>query len=386
MLSMDDDKDDRLSKKPVFVKKCRSVEAVEGDDVSILCEVIGDPKPDVTFQRDFLNPDYYLHSERLLRVGDGPQYRLRLACVKLEDTGCYTIQAKNEYGDATAAVSLQVFAKGQGKEEAMSYLKKNNAASFHTLPLVVQPLQDMYCSERDAVTFECHIESEPAPMVRWEHKGTVLEPGSDFKQEVVGQVVKLHIANVYPEDEGTYTCVAYTDSGKAESKAFLTVTLADDKENDVTVQLGGTEDRPAILRGRRSTSRACSAPVGSPPPMRRRRDPDREHKTKFKKKLQSPKFYSIPHNKICEVGDKARFSCSIAGHPTPDVTWDKDGTTIYPEHDKYTIEEKDDFYVLEIHDVQNRDAGLYRVTVENCVGRIQHSAKLDIIISGISGL
>ena len=45
----------RISQKPVFVKKCRSMEAVEGDDVKILCEVIGDPKPDVVFRRDFLN-------------------------------------------------------------------------------------------------------------------------------------------------------------------------------------------------------------------------------------------------------------------------------------------------------------------------------------------
>ena len=38
----------------MFVKKPRSSEAYEGDTVIICCEVIGDPKPDVVWLRDFL--------------------------------------------------------------------------------------------------------------------------------------------------------------------------------------------------------------------------------------------------------------------------------------------------------------------------------------------
>jgi len=38
----------------MFVKKPRSSEAFEGDMVIIMCEVIGDPKPEVVWLRDFL--------------------------------------------------------------------------------------------------------------------------------------------------------------------------------------------------------------------------------------------------------------------------------------------------------------------------------------------
>lgn len=38
----------------MFVKKPRSSDAYEGDTVIIHCEVIGDPKPDVVWLRDFL--------------------------------------------------------------------------------------------------------------------------------------------------------------------------------------------------------------------------------------------------------------------------------------------------------------------------------------------
>ena len=38
----------------MFITKPRSSNAVEGDTVFIECEVIGDPKPEVYWLRDFL--------------------------------------------------------------------------------------------------------------------------------------------------------------------------------------------------------------------------------------------------------------------------------------------------------------------------------------------
>lgn len=38
----------------MFIKKPRSTNAYEGDTVIIMCEVIGDPKPEVVWLRDFL--------------------------------------------------------------------------------------------------------------------------------------------------------------------------------------------------------------------------------------------------------------------------------------------------------------------------------------------
>ena len=42
----------------MFVKKPRSSEACEGDTVIIYCEVVGDPKPDVVWLRDFLKVNF----------------------------------------------------------------------------------------------------------------------------------------------------------------------------------------------------------------------------------------------------------------------------------------------------------------------------------------
>lgn len=47
------------SKEPQFVKKPRSFEAYEGDTVIIDCEVIGDPRPEIVWLRDFLKVSDY---------------------------------------------------------------------------------------------------------------------------------------------------------------------------------------------------------------------------------------------------------------------------------------------------------------------------------------
>jgi hypothetical protein len=75
----------RYSKEPMFVKKPRSSEAYEGDTVIICCEVIGDPKPDVVWLRDFLKVSgsdiIYIHTLSLckfLHVVENWRRRIRV--------------------------------------------------------------------------------------------------------------------------------------------------------------------------------------------------------------------------------------------------------------------------------------------------------------------
>lgn len=97
-------------------------------------------------------------------------------------------------------------------------------------------------------------------------------------------------------------------------------------------------------------------------------------------RFQAPKFYSVPHNRVCEEGETVRFQCAIAGHPIPWSTWDKDGIIVTPST-RFTIKERDDLRYLEIEEVCFEDAGLYRITLENDYGRIEATARLDIIKS-----
>lgn len=95
-------------------------------------------------------------------------------------------------------------------------------------------------------------------------------------------------------------------------------------------------------------------------------------------RFSAPKFYSVPHNRVCEEGETVRFQCAIAGYPPPWSTWDKDGIIVTPSQ-RMTIKERDDLRFLEIEEVTQEDAGLYRITLENDYGRIEATARLDII-------
>ncbi|XP_036332534.1 muscle M-line assembly protein unc-89-like [Rhagoletis pomonella] len=73
-----------------------------------------------------------------------------------------------------------------------------------------------------------------------------------------------------------------------------------------------------------------------------------------------------------------RFQCAIAGHPTPWSTWDKEGIIVTPTA-RIAVKEVDDLRFLEIDEVTFDDAGLYRITLENDYGRIEATARLDVI-------
>ncbi|XP_025602051.2 titin homolog isoform X2 [Athalia rosae] len=210
------------SKEPLFVTKPLSTDAVEGDTVIILCEVVGDPKPDVMWLRDFLRPDYYRDAPHFRRVGEGPQYRLEIPYAKLDFTGTYTVIAKNCHGEAKAIISLQIYAKGQGKEDSMDQASVKHGKVV-TLPIVKRELKDLRCCDGDAVSLECKVHATPAPDIRWEKDGRLLPLGGDFASFFDGETARLSIQHIYPEDEGEYTCVAYNDLGKAFTSACLVV-------------------------------------------------------------------------------------------------------------------------------------------------------------------
>lgn len=94
-----------------------------------------------------------------------------------------------------------------------------------------------------------------------------------------------------------------------------------------------------------------------------------------------PKFYAAPHSRVVEEGESVVFQCAIAGVPTPWSTWDKDGH-IVTQTTRLTLKERGDLRVLEIQEVTFEDAGLYRITLENDYGRIEATARLDVISNG----
>ncbi|XP_065350381.1 titin homolog isoform X16 [Cloeon dipterum] len=378
---------DLYSKEPKFVTKPRSTSAVEGDTVIIHCEVIGDPKPEVVWLRDFLRPEIYKDAPHFRRVGDGPEYCLEIPCAKLDFTGAYSVIAKNCYGEAKAVISLQITAKGM-EELSRDHHRPVTHSKVQTLPSITRSLRDRRCCDGDTVTFECGLAPTPEqPDVRWEKDAKPLVIEGDLVAEQDSTFARLTILQVYPEDEGEYTCVVRSELGKVTTSACLIVDVPEEKEALLSGQLSRPPGLLSTESTPRSTPRTTPSRSKSPSMPRRSRarsalDQDTAGANAVNKrhrlKAAPPKFYAIPHNKVVEEGATVRFQCAIAGHPTPWVTWDKDGLILTPSR-RLTIKEKDDLRIVEISEVTVEDAGLYRVTLENDVGRVEASARLDVI-------
>ncbi|XP_045034081.1 myosin light chain kinase, smooth muscle isoform X2 [Daphnia magna] len=396
-ISSDHDNIGETSVAPRFVQK--PTEFVEGDALVVVCEVLGDPKPEVIWLRDWLNPPGCQHADRFVSEADAPVYKLTVPCVQLDFSATYSVVARNLHGEAKAAISLQVYVHGgqgrQGSSESVgSSASVGRSTTFSRVlaaPTVVQPLRHLRCCDGDTVTFECRFNGQPETagsiQIHWLRGGKLLRLCKDFSAELKAEegVVRLSIRRVYPEDEGEYTCVAYNELGSDSTSACLIVDVADDKENDLMVQL---DSRPAGTVSARATPRTTPSrtirsvsPINSKAATQQQQQQQQQQKSRVRK--VPPKFYSVPHNKIAETGETVRFQCNVGGNPSPRVTWDRDNIAIKPETiapaGRVSIEERDDVRVLEIRNVTSEDAGLYRITVENELGRIQANARLDIL-------
>nr|XP_044249283.1 muscle M-line assembly protein unc-89 isoform X4 [Drosophila takahashii] len=373
------------SKEPLFVVKPRSSEAYEGDNVIIFCEVVGDPKPEVVWLRDFLNPEYYKDAPHFRRIGDGPEYRLEIPSAKLDFTGTYSVIASNCHGEAKAVISLQIFAKDILNKSRMDKVHTRHG-NIETLPRFVRNLRNLRCCDGDAISLECHVEADPEPFIIWEKDGHVVPSDRDYVMSFDGTKATLSIPRVYPEDEGEYTCVAKNSVGRSLSSACIIVDVPEEKENMLSRQL----TRPSGLLSAHSTPRSTprSTPARSFSPLRlsyRTSSIDlsgisERRRSDARNAITAPKFLAIPYNRVVEEGDSVRFQCAISGHPTPWATWDKDGLIVTPTP-RIAVKEIDDLRIIEIDEVSFDDAGLYRVTLENDFGRIEATARLDVIRS-----
>lgn len=85
-------------------------------------------------------------------------------------------------------------------------------------------LQPIHTPDGSTVQFECQVEGVPRPQITWFRQTAVIKPSTDFQMYYDDDnVATLIIREVFPEDAGTFTCVAKNISGFASSTTELIV-------------------------------------------------------------------------------------------------------------------------------------------------------------------
>ena len=79
-------------------------------------------------------------------------------------------------------------------------------------------------------------------------------------------------------------------------------------------------------------------------------------------------------------GDDVKFECLVSS-TRAETTWDKDKRRLTNEtiNSRIYTKEEDDLRILEIRNVTQEDAGVYRIVLENQDGRIDANVRLDVL-------
>lgn len=154
-------------------------------NVSLLCLVDGQPKPNITWTMPLsFDPSRHQYNS--------DRSQLSILSVIREDYGQYVCTAINKIGESTATITLHVF-------EA---------------PEVFVSIEQQSVSVGDQVSVSCNVSGHPQPELHWLSKLNGQAIGQDSGRVHVVDGV-LMIDDIVPSDGGLYSCMAVSSSGNA---------------------------------------------------------------------------------------------------------------------------------------------------------------------------
>lgn len=382
----------------------RPVVAQCGTDATLRCQIGGDPRPDVIWERknvQILTEGRYKLSE------DGKAYLLTITGVTEQDAGQYICKARNSIGETYAAASLKVEGEAPQQEGEQKQLgvngvkqpvKENGELEEHlngycTMQngehskengevlngehkwnskfsekheevdftsddrprFLIKPLSLRVDRGEDAA-FSCKIWGTPLPEVVWEKDGKKLNDIFESSHFSVnnqdGGWFQLKIYRTRMPDKGVYTCKAVNCNGEALAGAVLLVEPVPERaENKMSSNSRTNSQSSPRTRSGRFLSRVTEEPHVSA--------------SKVKK-------FAVAE------GKHAKFRCLVTGKPKPEIIWKKDGVPLDPGRRHLIFEDREGYYTLKVLYCKVQDTGLYVCAASNALGNTLSAVHLTV--------
>ncbi|XP_054275488.1 titin isoform X3 [Macrosteles quadrilineatus] len=298
---------------PSFVTTAQSVSVKSGQLVRFDARIAGTKPLDVHWLKNGkkITPDI-----RYKTLEEDNTFTLLIIETVPGDSGQYECVAINSAGEARCEAECLVTAPSSPAPS-----KAAKAPTADQAPTVIQPLTDQSIKEGQPVLFRCKISGKPVPQIKWMKADQVIKPSKYFQMLKEGDVYSLKISEAFPEDEGTYKCVASNPGGQVILTCALSVLAPDTLE--VAPTLAPMADVTVL--------------EGSP----------------------------------------AQFRTQLGGKPTPGLQWYREGALI-PQSPDFQMIVEGDKAVLLIASTYEEDSGTFTCKATNSAGQAQVSAKLIV--------
>ncbi|XP_047670561.1 obscurin-like protein 1 isoform X3 [Tachysurus fulvidraco] len=330
---------------PRFLAYPRPVVVQSGTDAVLKCQISGDPRPAVVWERN----NEKIHPGGKYRLfEDGNVYNLIITVVTAEDSGQYICKAKNSIGETYAAATLKVEGEAQEME-----LREENKPRF-----LIKPLSTRVGRGEDAV-FSCKLWGKPRPEVVWEKDGKKLNEIFESTHFSVGYQdggwFQLKIFKTRAPDGGVYTCKARNEFGESLAGAVLLVDAGPGHEDEGN-RNGYTNGHWKANQGKQRSSR---------------------HVVTRLKEGPLPTSAKVKMFAVTE-GKHAKFRCYVTGKPKPEIIWRKDGRIILSGRRYLLYEDREGYFTLKVLYCKQQDNGVYVCAASNTAGQTLSAVHLFV--------
>ncbi|KAM4642152.1 hemicentin-1 [Discoglossus pictus] len=363
---------------PSILSGSDNITAMVNLQTTLPCEVTGTPKPKVQWLKNgdqintHLNPNLY----RLLSSGS-----LVIISPGVEDAGQYLCSASNEAGQDEISVELSV----------------------QVPPSIADEVTNIFVTKSSPAVIPCTVSGVPFPKIHWLKDGVRLPArGGGYRLLLSGSI---EIPSTDLAHAGRYTCKAVNDVGSAAIHITLHV-------QEIPV-IQGQSDYLDVVIGN-SVTLLCEA-LGTPVPTITWQKEGASIKTgkgyviqpngnlniakviqedagtytciaqnpagtalrKTKLKVHVPPIIK-PHKKeyVVPVDKSVTLLCEARGHPTPEISWNKDGTALAKSAGQRIVGTG----ALQMVFVQPDDSGQYTCTATNIAGSVSSSMNLSVLV------
>uniref|UniRef100_UPI00398F349A titin-like n=1 Tax=Pristiophorus japonicus TaxID=55135 RepID=UPI00398F349A len=291
---------------------------------------------------------------------------------------------------------------------------------------------DLEIPENTDAIFECSVTGIPTPEIIWFKDDTRITSDGKKYIRTDNSNHSLKITNVCPSDNGIYSCKTVNSVGETTCRGYLAVTnsnMALTKAGGravAAVSLGSAQEHPqeldvvvgdSLLHGNQSSEIEVEFEFEQGKDDSQKlvkliavtekgnevkgekcvnisfdvfAEPAKEETIQFKAEASetcsfefqvtetSPKFVLSLFDCNTTIGSLASFQCFVTGTPKPNVIWYMDDRIL--EGANYIIEEKDSgHHYLNIANVTESDAGVYKCKAINKAGNVVTTAVLKIL-------